>query len=79
LPEFAPPLSVSVTVEQLDWLDARRANGSLSRSAALRMALDELMQIEAFRASPGWQRHRQIVDSICTEEELAAIEAARKA
>lgn len=79
MPEFAPPLSVSITAEQLAWLDASRCNGSLSRSAALRLALDQLMEIEAFRASPSWQRHRQIVDSICSEEELAAMEAGRLA
>ena len=79
MPEFAPPLSVSITVEQLAWLDASRCNGSLSRSAALRLALDQLMEIEVFRASPAWQRHRLAVDSVCSEEELAALEAGKPA
>jgi hypothetical protein len=46
-PVFAPPLSFSLTAQQLAWLDARRANGSLSRSAALRQALDSLIRLEA--------------------------------
>jgi len=44
---FAPPLSISLTADQLAWLDFRRAKGSLSRSAALRQALDTLISLEA--------------------------------
>ncbi|MGL6132897.1 MAG: hypothetical protein ACRC1L_01705 [Prochlorococcaceae cyanobacterium] len=43
---YAPPLSLSITHEQLRWLDERRRHGSLSRSAALRQALDELFRAE---------------------------------
>jgi hypothetical protein len=51
-PVFAPPLSFSITAQQLAWLDARRANGSLSRSAALRQALDTLISLEAQAPNP---------------------------
>lgn len=43
---YATPLSLSITHEQLRWLEARRRHGSLSRSAALRQALDELIRAE---------------------------------
>lgn len=43
---YATPLSLSITREQLRWLDERRRHGSLSRSAALRQALDELIRAE---------------------------------
>jgi Arc/MetJ-type ribon-helix-helix transcriptional regulator len=35
--------SFALTPEHLAWLDARRQHGAISRSAALRQALDELM------------------------------------
>lgn len=35
--------SFALTPQQLAWLDARRQHGSISRSAALRQALDDLM------------------------------------
>jgi hypothetical protein len=38
--DYALPVSVSITQQQLAWLDARRRHGSLSRSAALRQVLD---------------------------------------
>ena len=38
--ETALPVSVSITPQQLAWLDERRRHGSLSRSAALRQVLD---------------------------------------
>ena len=38
--DYALPVSVSITQEQLAWLDARRRHGSLSRSAALRQVLN---------------------------------------
>ncbi|MCT0230930.1 ribbon-helix-helix domain-containing protein [Synechococcus sp. CS-1324] len=44
---YAPPLSVSITHEQLRWLDRRRRHGSISRSAALRQALDALIRADA--------------------------------
>jgi hypothetical protein len=47
LPQFAPPVTLSITSEQLLWLDRRRRQGSLSRSAALRLLLDQLMAHEA--------------------------------
>ena len=49
--ELAPPLSFLLTPRQVAWLDGRRHHGSLSRSAALRIALDELMLLEEDRAT----------------------------
>jgi hypothetical protein len=43
---FAPPLSFSITEEQLAWLDQRRRHGALSRSAALRQVLDATIAAE---------------------------------
>lgn len=40
------PLSVVLSPPQLAWLDAQRQQGNLSRSAALRVALDRLIQQE---------------------------------
>jgi hypothetical protein len=42
--ELAHPLSVQFTIEQLAWLDSRCAAG-LSRSAALRLVVDEAMRL----------------------------------
>lgn len=39
--------SFQLTPQQVAWLDARRQHGNLSRSAALRQALDGLIQLEA--------------------------------
>ena len=44
---LAPPISIHLTRRQLRWLDGRRRlRSSLSRSAALRKAIDELIQQE---------------------------------
>jgi metal-responsive CopG/Arc/MetJ family transcriptional regulator len=45
---FAPvkPVSVVITERQLEWLDLRRAQGCISRSAVLRILLDRLIQQE---------------------------------
>lgn len=43
---FAPPLSFSITEEQLAWIEQRRLHGSLSRSAVLRQAIDIAMAAE---------------------------------
>lgn len=43
---FAPPLSISITEDQLAWLDQRRRHGALSRSAALRQVLDAAIAAE---------------------------------
>lgn len=40
------PLSLTLSPAQLAWLDAQRQQGNLSRSAALRVALDRLIQQE---------------------------------
>ena len=49
---FAPvkPVSVVITERQLEWLDHRRAQGSISRSAVLRIVLDRLIQQEQEQA-----------------------------
>ena len=43
--ELAHPLSVQFTPEQLAWLDSRRVAG-LSRSAVLRLVVEEAMRHE---------------------------------
>ncbi len=44
---LAPPISIHFTRKQLAWLDSRRRlRSSLSRSAALREAIDALIQQE---------------------------------
>jgi hypothetical protein len=43
---LAPPISIHLTRRQLRWLDGRRLRTSLSRSAALREAIDALIQQE---------------------------------
>ena len=44
---LAPPISIHLTRRQLRWLDGRRClRSSLSRSAALREAIDALIQQE---------------------------------
>ena len=42
--------SFALSPEQLAWLDRRRSRGRLSRSAALRQAIDDLIAIEAQQA-----------------------------
>lgn len=51
---LSPPVSVQLTPAQLAWLDARRQRGAISRSAALRQALDDLM---ATKPAEPPQRH----------------------
>jgi len=46
-PSLHKPLSVQLTHEQVQWLEHYQQHGSISRSAALRMALDRLMRLEA--------------------------------
>ena len=48
--ELLPPISFQLTPDQLAWLDERRRHGALSRSAALRHALDTLIGMEAAAA-----------------------------
>ena len=43
---LAPPISIHLTRRQLRWLDSRRRLGALTRSAALREAIDALIQQE---------------------------------
>lgn len=43
---LAPPVSFQLTTDQLTWLDTQRTHGAISRSAALRQALDQLMSLE---------------------------------
>ena len=52
---LAPPLTFTLTPRQVAWLDGRRLHGCLSRSAALRLALDELILLEGEQQS-GRQR-----------------------
>ena len=41
------PVSISITQEQLAWLDRRRRHGLLTRSAVLRQLLDDAIAAEA--------------------------------
>lgn len=43
--ELAHPLSVQFTAEQLAWLDRRRVAG-LSRSAVLRLVVEQAMRLD---------------------------------
>ena len=52
MPDYALPVSVSITQQQLAWLDARRRHGSLSRSAALRQVLDAAIDRERLLDTP---------------------------
>jgi len=49
---LAPPISIHFTRKQLAWLDRRRRLGTLTRSAALRQAIDALIQQEEGSAHP---------------------------
>jgi hypothetical protein len=57
--QLSPPISFQLTPAQLAWLDARRHHGSLSRSAALRQALDTLIQIQAAQPDQAPSRRRR--------------------
>lgn len=41
------PVSVTLYERHIAWLDARRSHGSITRSAALRQAIDTLIAIDA--------------------------------
>lgn len=49
------PLSVTLSPDQIEWLDAKRQHGNLTRSAQLRVALDRLILQEATQAHSGAQ------------------------
>jgi len=49
---LAPPISIHLTRRQLRWLDGRRRLGTLTRSAALRQAIDALIQQEEGTDTP---------------------------
>jgi hypothetical protein len=49
---LAPPISIHFTRKQLAWLDSRRRLGALTRSAALREAIDALIQQEEGSSCP---------------------------
>jgi len=53
LPVLPPttPVSVVITQRQLEWLDHLRLQGSISRSAVLRVVLDRVIQQEQFQAA----------------------------
>ena len=55
---LAPPISIHLTRHQLLWLDGRRRCGRLTRSAALRAALDALIQQEQGSGSPAGAQER---------------------
>lgn len=53
--QLAHPLSVQLTAEQLAWLDSYRAMG-LSRSAALRLVVDQAMKLHIDGILPATNR-----------------------
>ena len=67
---LAPPLTFTLTPRQVAWLDGRRLHGCLSRSAALRLALDELIQLEGEQQESG--RQRQPTATTTTADATAA-------
>ena len=46
MPITVLPVSISITQEQLAWLDRRRRRGLLTRSAVLRQLLDDAIAAE---------------------------------
>lgn len=51
------PLSLTLSPAQIQWLDAKRQQGNLTRSAALRVALDRIIQAEQAQPhSGGWSK-----------------------
>jgi metal-responsive CopG/Arc/MetJ family transcriptional regulator len=44
--EMAAPISISLTAEQVAWLDQQRQHGSIPRSAVIRQAIDSAMAKE---------------------------------
>ena len=73
---LAPPLTFTLTPRQVAWLDGRRLHGCLSRSAALRLALDELIQLEGEQQSG---RQRQPTAAATTADAAATGEGSSHA
>lgn len=46
------PVSLVLTPSQIAWLDAERQHGNISRSAALRQALDRLIAQQQATTAP---------------------------
>lgn len=59
---MAPPsipliaVSLALSQQQLDWLDSRRKAGHLSRSAAIRLILDDAINANARLRNPAHGR-----------------------
>lgn len=53
------PLSLTLSPAQIEWIDSQRQQGSLSRSAALRIALDRLIQQEGTQPRSGARAARR--------------------
>lgn len=49
--KLLPPVSFQLAAHQLAWLDSKRHRGTISRSAALRQVLDDLMTMEQSAAA----------------------------
>ena len=75
---LAPPLTFTLTPRQVAWLDGRRLHGCLSRSAALRLALDELIQLEGEQHS-GRQRQPTAAATTTTADAAATGEGSSHA
>lgn len=51
------PVTITLNARQLAWLDVQRLHGSISRSAALRQAIDRLIALEAQQAHAPQPQH----------------------
>ena len=45
------PISLVISERQLEWIDLHREQGSISRSAYLRIVLDRVIQQEQFQSA----------------------------
>jgi len=50
------PISLALSPAQIDWLDSRRQAGHLSRSAAIRLLLDDAIRANARLRNPAHGR-----------------------
>ena len=67
---LAPPISIHFTRKQLAWLDRRRLRSSLSRSAALREAIDALIQQEEGPGTPPEASRSEVAATASRQLEL---------
>ena len=69
---LAPPISIHFTRKQLAWLDRRRRLGTLTRSAALRQAIDALIQQEEGTGTPAEATRSEVAATAHRQLELTS-------